>query len=190
MSDKRTLEERYSHEPGSFFATVDAFEVPGEPILSSLIRRVCRERTIWPHWLFNGCHYRSRTGHVVLARRLIWRGAYELTDLSIENIAEIFGYSSATVRPYATSWRAFEKSEGATWWQFWGLALADLVGVDLDEAAPRRDVCPTCGSERVERAKYGGWFYCHSCARAGRGPNRETLLGPQLKIKLKEVASG
>lgn len=130
--DGRTLEERYNHAPGSFNATLDAFEVAGEPELSILIRRVCRERTIWPPWLFNDGHRRSRTGYVVMARRLIWRAAYEPPiGLSVENIAEIFGYSASTVRPYATSWRAHEKAEGVEWWRFWGLALADLVGVPL-----------------------------------------------------------
>lgn len=129
--DERTLEEKYNHAPGSFHATVDAYDLAGEPEFSILVRRVCRERHVWPPLLFSG----NRKGFVVVARRLIWRGAYEPpVDLSVENIAEIFGYSPATVRPFATSWRALERAEGAEWWSFWGLALADLVGVPLEDA--------------------------------------------------------
>lgn len=129
---EKTLDEKYNHAPGSFNATIDAYEFPGEPEFSILVRRVCRERTVWPPWLFDRTNRRSGHGFVVVARRLIWRGAYEPpVSLSVENIAEIFDYSPATVRPYATSWRAFEKSEGPEWWSYWGLALADLIGVPL-----------------------------------------------------------
>jgi hypothetical protein len=123
-----TTAERYNHEPGGFHATVDAFEFPGEPELSILTRRICRERHVWPSLLTNGC----RRGYVVFARRLIWRGAYELTDLSIENIAQLFGYSAGTVRPWATSWRRFE-DDSPVWWEFWGPSCADSVGVPLQE---------------------------------------------------------
>lgn len=145
--------ERYNHAPGGFHAVVDAFEIPGEPEASILIRRVCRERTVWPEQMFGYDRARSfgaaepggvplssgrvegrdLRGYVVSARRLAWRALYCGTDLSIENIADLFGYSPGTVRPWATSWRQFEKSHGATWWHFWGPAVADLIGVPLDD---------------------------------------------------------
>lgn len=125
-------DERYNHAAGSFGATVDAYEIPGEPEASIIVRRICRERSVWPDLLASGSRG-SRQGYVVIARRLIWRGLYALTDLSIENIAELFGYSPTTVRPWARSWRPFEESEGRVWWSYWGLALADLVGVPLEE---------------------------------------------------------
>lgn len=156
MSEKpwaeKTLEERYNHAPGQFGAVVDAFEIPGEPELSMLVRRVCRELTVWPEQLVGYALAHEYSGAVpnsvplstgrcdgpqigsrfADARRLIWRGAYELTDLSIENIAALFGYSPSTVRPWATSWKRFEAQQ-PVWWRFWGPARADLIGVPLDE---------------------------------------------------------
>ncbi len=151
VSDK-TLDERYGHPPGGFNAVIDSFEIPGEPSLSILIRRVCRDRTVWPEQLLGYARARSfqaaEPGHVpastgrcdspllgnraVTARRLIWRAAYVMTDLSIENIAELFGYSPGTIRPWATSWRLFEKDD-PEWWRFWGPSLADLIGVPLND---------------------------------------------------------
>lgn len=151
--EDRTLAERYNHKPGGFNAAVDAFEIPGEPEASIIVRRICRERAVWPEQLLGyararslgaaepgvaplssgRCDEPSRHPNVVLARRLVWRGIYHGTDMSIENIAELFGYSPATVRPWAMSWRPFERSEGATRWLFWGLALADSAGVPLEE---------------------------------------------------------
>lgn len=155
--DYESQAERYGHPRGGFNATVDAFEIPGEPEASMIVRRICRIRTVWPEQVFGyerarqfssavahnvvplssgRCERPDQRGYVVLARRIMWRGIYGGTDLSVENIAELFGYSAATVRPWATSWRPFEKSEGAVWWHFWGPAIADDVGVPLDEYDP------------------------------------------------------
>lgn len=155
--DSESQAERYNHGRGSCNATIDAFAIPGEPEASMIVRRICRTRTVWPEQVFGyeraralsaavasdivplssgRCSSPDRRGYVVLARRLMWRGIYGCTDLSVENIAELFGYSPASVRPWATSWRPFEKSEGAVWWHFWGPALADDVGVPLDEYDP------------------------------------------------------
>jgi hypothetical protein len=153
--NERTEEEKYAHEPGSFNWCVDHFEIPGEPVLSRVIRNVCRHSTIWPEQLLGrpaaglavsdpgrpplatGHSYEPRReGRFVFGRRLVWRGAYELTDLSIENIAELTGgLTPATVRPWARSWRLFEKND-PVWWRYWGLANADRIGVPLDEEAP------------------------------------------------------
>lgn len=130
MTDTRTLAYRYNHGPGSFNALIDAYEIAGEPELTMIVRRVCRERSVRPSQLQQGS---LRRGYVTVARRLIWRAAYERTDLSIENIADLFGYAAGTVRPWATSWNLFEK-EDPEWWSFWGLALADSIGVPLEDA--------------------------------------------------------
>lgn len=124
---ERTLEERYNHAPSGFNATVEAYEIPGEPFASMIVREVCRKRSVWPGLLING----HRNGYVVMARRLIWRALYGHTDWSIENIAELFGYSPATVRPWATSWRPFEEQD-PEWWRFWGPAVADSILVPLE----------------------------------------------------------
>lgn len=128
---ERSLAERYNHAPGSFNAQVDAFELPGEVELTMIVRRICRERSVVPRFLFDRESRASRVGYVVLARRLLWRAAYERTDLSIENIASLFGYSPGTVRPWATSWKLFE-ADDPVWWRFWGPALADSIGVPLE----------------------------------------------------------
>lgn len=128
--DEKTLEERYDHAPGQFGAVCDAYEVPGETELSMVVRRVCRVKAVWPPLI----HTQNRHNWAIFARRLVWRAAYELTDLSVVNIAEMFGgYSPGYVRGWATSWRLFE-ADDPEWWRFWGPANADLIGVPLDEA--------------------------------------------------------
>lgn len=52
----------------------------------------------------------------------------------------------------------------------------------------RRDICPTCGIERVELVVARGRFYCHSCGVAGDGPNHDTPAGVQLTLE--EAAHG
>lgn len=128
---EKTLEEQYAHEPGSFNAAIDAYEIPGEPELSIIVRRVCRTKSVWPHLLDS----QNRHNWSVFARRLVWRAAYELTDLSIESIAAMFGgYSPGYVRSWATSWHLFEKDD-PTWWRFWGPTNADLIGVPLEQSS-------------------------------------------------------
>ena len=149
---KPTLAERYNHQPGGFHACVDALAIPGEPEASVIIRRVCRERTVWPEQLFGyeraaryhaatqrsvplstgRCDEPSRIGYVVTARRLVWIGLHYGTHLSIADIAMLFGYSPETVHRWASSWRHWPKAEGTEWWRFWGRALADMAGVPFD----------------------------------------------------------
>lgn len=127
------LAEKYHHAPGSFDALVDAYAIPGEPELSMAARRLMRKAIVYPGDLVAG----SLDGRAVMVRRLLWRAAYELTDWSIENIAEMFGYSPGYVRPWATSWRPFEIANGGrnddsgAWWHFWGPSWADLAGVPI-----------------------------------------------------------
>lgn len=136
VTDRRALDERYNHAPRSFNAAVDAFEIPGEQELSMIVRRVCRTRSVWPDLLQSGKRPPSqRLRHVVYTRRLLWRAAYERTDLSVENIGDLFGFAAGTVRPWATSWRSFEVND-PIWWRYWGLSCADDIGVSLVKAAP------------------------------------------------------
>jgi len=146
--NEKTLDERYAHEEGSFNWCIDRVDV-GDPEISRLIRVVCRDQTVWPEQLLgrrgagvavSPRSYPASTGpcpepligsRFAFARRLIWRGAYEVTDHSVENIAAMVGgYSPSTVRPWATSWRLFEKRD-PIWWRYWGSKFIDLVGCEM-----------------------------------------------------------
>lgn len=126
---ERTTDEKYAHAPGQFDYEIDRYAIPGEPELSMIVRRVCRVKTVWPTLIASHC----RHNFVVFARRLVFRAAYETTDLSVENIAELFGFSPSYVRQWATSWVSFQ-ADDPEWWHYWGPANADLIGVPLEAA--------------------------------------------------------
>lgn len=143
---------RWEHfAPGSFKWCVDHLDM-GDPTVSQIVRVVLRRHTIWPEQLlgrtlarrygaFSPSGYPISTGpcerpsiqcRFAFARRLCWRAIYLRTTWSVENIAEFFGYSPSTVRPWAQSWKPFEKSEGV-WWMFWAPAILDDLGVEWPE---------------------------------------------------------
>lgn len=164
MDGRRVRRESDSFAPGAFHWCVNHVDL-GDPVVSRLVRVICRDKTIWPEQLLgasgvsrqadsatNGssplstgpCREPNREGRFVYARRLLWRAVYELTDWSVENIAEMLGgYSVATVRPWAVSWRQFERVYGAGrehydgsvfyQWRRFGPHEIDLLGLEMPE---------------------------------------------------------
>lgn len=156
MSEEN-LDERYNHTPGGFHWQVERLDL-GHAVLSRIARNVCVRYVVWPEQLFGRRHsgvavfsddiYPLATGpaeepmtrsQFAFCRRLIWRAAYEATDLADETIAELTGFASATVRPWARDeeWRRFEKSQGVIWWWYWGPSIIDLVGCKIPEYLER-----------------------------------------------------
>lgn len=158
------MRERDTFAPGAFHWCVNHVDL-GEPIVSRLVRVICRDQIIWPEQLLGAtsvprqadsathassplstgpCREPNREPRFVYARRLLWRATYELTDLSVENIAELIGgYTPATVRPWAVSWKAFERVYGQ-WsehhdgsrfnrWMRFGPHMIDLLGLEMPE---------------------------------------------------------
>lgn len=137
-------------QPGAFNWCVDRVDL-GDPVVSQIVRVVCRHNSVWPEQLlgrrFAGaavspssyplstgpCEEPCRERRIVFARRLVWRGVFERTDWSVENIAlMIGGYSPSTVGPWARSWRLFERDD-PEWWEHWGPAYVDLLGCEMPE---------------------------------------------------------
>lgn len=137
-------------KPGAFQWCVERVDV-GDPVVSQIVRRVCRQRSVWPEQMLGRnlargavsprsyplatgpCEKPSSKSYIVLARRMVWRATYELTDWSIDEIAAaIGGYSPASVAPWARSWDPFWKQD-PEWWSHWGPAIIDDVGCDMPE---------------------------------------------------------
>lgn len=151
-----------SFAPGAFHWCVNHVDL-GDPVVSRLVRVMCRDKTIWPEQLLGQSGARGAAclpgreplatgpspaprieGRFVYARRLLWRASYELTDLSVENIAALLGgHTVATVRPWARSWKPFERTYGR-WerfhdgslfnsWMRFGPHEIDLLGLEIPE---------------------------------------------------------
>ncbi len=122
--------ESGEHEPGTYPWCINRFVVGEDPILTAISRVVCDKWAVWPEELVGreragdavnvtetSAYDRimhtapSRVGHAVLARRVAWHLAGQLSDRSVAAIADAFGgHTTNIVRPYVRDRRALENN--------------------------------------------------------------------------------